>query len=200
MSMKARATTRRIGVVIVAGLVVTLAATASAWRVQAPRAKGVTARVTSNAITIENDLVAATWPIADGRIGDGTWSSASAGTAPARLGSPFRIALAAGAAVGAAEMTIDGPPRIEDLAANGGSPRLVDRFPGKQIVVSFSSASIAGPVTWRAVLRQGSGYVRTELTIGPVKTDLPVTSVSLVALQAAGARVDGTVQGSPAVT
>lgn len=170
------------------------------WRIDAQNARGVTAKATPTAMSLENGLVAATWSMAAGRFGDGTWSRAGGGNAPTSLGSPFRISLAGGTTIAAADMTINGTPRVEDLPANAGSPRLVDRFPGRQVVVSLSSTSIPGPVTWRAMLREGSAYVRTELTVGPVKSDLAVVNVTLVATHAPGARVDGSVQGSPVVT
>ena len=184
----------------VAAVVVTAVLALAGWHAQAQNGRAVTAKTSSTAITIENGLVAATWSLADGRIGDGLWSRAGAGNEPTSLGSPFKIALAGGVVVTAADMSIDGTPRVEDLPANGGSPRLVDRFSGKQVVVSLSAPSIPGPVVWRAVLREGSAYVRTDLTIGPLTADLPVSRVTLVSMQTAGARVDGSVQGSPVVT
>jgi hypothetical protein len=180
---------------------------------------GVTASVARGVLALSNDHIAATWHVADGRLGDGSWSDLTGRRSLPPLGAAFRITLArdgstlqpdrssseaglisaSGTVVASSEMTVTGAPRVEILPPNGGSSRLADRFAGKQIVVSLSSPLIPGPVVWRAILREGSAYLRQELVIGPLTRDLSVTSVALVSTHAPGAHVVGSVQGSPVV-
>jgi hypothetical protein len=158
---------------------------------------GVTASVARGVLSLSNDHIAATWHVADDRLGDGSWSDLTGRRSLPPLGSAFRISLASGAVVASPEMTVTDAPRVELLPPNGGSSRLVDRFAGKQLVVSLSSPLIPGPVVWRAILREGSAYLRQEIVIGPLTRDLSVTSVALVSMHAPGAHVVGSVQGSP---
>jgi hypothetical protein len=160
---------------------------------------GVAASVAGGVLSLSNGLVAATWPVADGKLGDGSWSDLTTPRQVQPLGAPFHITLAGGTIVSASDMAMAGAPRVDALSANSGSSRLVDRFAGWQLVVSLSSPLIPGPVVWRAILREGSAYVRQEVTIGPVTQDLAVTSLALVSVHATGAHVVGSVQGSPVV-
>lgn len=186
---------------------------------EAQGGRGVAASVAGGVLSLSNGLVAATWHVADGRLGDGSWSDPTGRRPLPALGAAFRIMLArdgstvqpdrsssgaglvsaSGAVVASSEMTVTGAPRIEMLAPIGGSSRLVDRFAGKQLVVSLSSPLIPGPVVWRAILREGSAYIRQEVVIGPVAQDLSVTNLALVSTHAPGAHVVGSVQGSPAI-
>ena len=162
-------------------------------------AAAVRTTVTPDAISISNAEISATWPLRDGRIGDGSWSSGTAGAAKS-LGVPFRVTLADGSEVRASDMTLTGAARTDAIGANAGSPRLADRFAGRQVSATFTSPKLPGPVTWRAILRSGSAYVRQSITIGPVTADLSIARTTLISLQAADARVVGTVQGSPVAT
>jgi hypothetical protein len=171
----------------------------SALQADAQGGRGVTATVTGGVLSLSNNLVAATWHVAGGRLGDGTWSDQTSRRPLPPLGSAFRITLASGVVVTADEMTLTGAPRVESLPTNGRSSRLADRFAGQQLVVSLSSPGIPGPVVWRAMLREGSAYIREELIIGPVTQDVSVASITLVSTHAPGAHVVGSVQGSPVV-
>jgi hypothetical protein len=174
-------------------------ATFAGPRAEVQGGRGVAASVAGGVLSLSNGLVAATWHVADGKLGDGSWSDPTTLRQVPPLGSPFHITLADGTVVSASDMAIIGVPRVEALSANSGSSRLVDRFAGRQVVVTLGSPTLPGPVTWRAILREGSAYVRQEVTIGPVTRELAVTSVALVSVHATGAHVVGSVQGSPAV-
>jgi hypothetical protein len=174
-------------------------ATFTALHAGAQRGSGVTAAARDGVLSLSNQFIVATWHVGDGRLGVGSWSDPVHGRPLPRLGTAFRIGLADGTVVAASAMTVVGAPRVELLRADGRSPRLVDRVAGKQLVVSLSSPFVPGPVVWRAILREGSAYIRQELVIGPVTEEFAVTSLTLVSTHAPGARVVGSVQGSPVV-
>ncbi len=54
-------------------------------------------------------------------------------------------------------------------------------------------------ITWRVILRDGSNYVRQEVTVTAKAVDVPVREVRMVDFQVPYARVLGTVKGSPVV-
>ena len=74
----------------------------------------------------------------------------------------FTIRLGNGTEVAASQMT-QGTPRIVSLEANSDAVKGAHRFAGKAIEADFSYGNIT--LKWRAVLRDGSHYLRTELEL-----------------------------------
>ena len=74
----------------------------------------------------------------------------------------FTIRLGNGTEVAASEMT-QGTPRIVSLNADENAVKGSHRLPGKAIEADFSHGNIT--LKWRAVLRDGSHYLRTELEL-----------------------------------
>lgn len=58
---------------------------------------------------------------------------------------------------------------IEDLEGNSSAIRGSEHFAGKSIVANFTYGTEALKVTWRAILRDGSHYLRTTLTFQAIK-------------------------------
>ena len=56
-------------------------------------------------------------------------------------------------------------PRSIDLAAQPEASRLAERIPGKAVVTELEDESGRLHVTWRVILRDGSNYVRQEVTV-----------------------------------
>jgi hypothetical protein len=158
----------------------------------------VTASVASGNLTLSNGKIKASWRVAGDKLAfvDST-DAAGARHVPAFV-QPFVLVIERDTAITPSEMTVKST-RVGDLGADSASPRATDRFPGKELIVTLESAKIPGDIVWRAILREGAGYWRQELTIGPVRSDVPLRAVYLVRARAAGAHVDGTVQGSPVV-
>ena len=55
-------------------------------------------------------------------------------------------------------------------------------------------------VTWRAILRDGSRYLRQEFTFNAGKQEVPLSGILLMEIKLAGAHATGTVDGSPVAT
>ena len=104
-----------------------------------------------------------------------------------------------GVALDASRMRIIEPARIEDLSADPSAPRWADRLPGKQVTINLISADGTLRGTWRGLLRDGSHYLRQELTLVAEADDLPVSEIVLIDASAKGARVAGQVEGSPVI-
>ncbi|HUL74464.1 MAG TPA: enterotoxin [Vicinamibacterales bacterium] len=163
-----------------------------------PAASQVTATVAGGDLMLSNGLIRAAWRTSGGKLAfvDST-DAAGARHAPVFV-NPFEIVVERDLVVAPSQMTVT-RTTVEDLRADPASPRAGDRVPGRQIVVGLEAPQIPGPIVWRAILREGASYWRQELTIGPVPSTVPITGVVLVDARANGARVEGTVQGSPVV-
>ena len=97
----------------------------------------------------------------------------------------------------ASEFRLEGPARVEDLPADAKAVRASDRLPGKALTLHLQSPDGVLEAIWHAVLRDGSDYLRQELTLKAEGRDAEIASVRLLDLALPGARVEGSVKGSP---
>ena len=112
---------------------------------------------------------------------------------------PFAITLANGSTINAGDMRLLSPPREQVLPVDAGASRLAARIPGKAVQASFGDANGSFRVDWRLLQRDGSPYLREEVSITALKQDEQITRVSLLQTQVADAEVVGGVNGSPVV-
>lgn len=167
------------------------------------------AKMRGGAASLSNRLIEAQWEIADtglrlGRVKGRQTGEAITGRVPA-----FSLALADGAQIASSAMHLIEEARIEDLKANPQSARYSDRVPGRAIRATFEDAHRGLRAKWRAILREGSHYIRQEIEFSATKDRLPISKVTLLDLIAAeapvagsvvdlpGPHVAGTVNGSP---
>ncbi len=111
----------------------------------------------------------------------------------------FTLLLDGGGQLGAESMRIVAGPRAERLVAHAGASRLVERSGGWQVSVTLRDADERIEATWRGVLRDGSRYVRQEVTFSALREPLAVREIVLVDITMPRAAVVGTVKGSPVV-
>ena len=74
----------------------------------------------------------------------------------------FTVTLGSGSVVSSSDMSL-GDVRVESLVGKSDAVKGSERLNGKQLVAEFSYGSLS--LVWRAVLRDGSHYLRTELDI-----------------------------------
>jgi hypothetical protein len=120
---------------------------------------------------------------------------------PRRLTLPelFTVAFHDGSDLRASQMKLGGPPRIEPLVARPEASRLSDRIAGKQLCAELSLDKPWVHAQWCGILRDGGNYLRQQLTLRSGDQPLPITQVRLLQLNDPGARVSGSVAGSPIV-
>lgn len=146
--------------------------------------------------------------LANGRL-QAEWDT-SAGLRLLRLRSPGLPQLGPGAAftlvvngkrVVSTDLRVSEPLRQQTLVPNAGSACFAERLPGQALSATLADPGGAYQVRWRALLRDGSHYVRQEVAVVAGGSDVPVNEVTLVDLpeQTADftARVVGRVKGSP---
>jgi len=111
----------------------------------------------------------------------------------------FVLRLKDGREFPATQMSAMSPPVVEELRANSNASRLSDRISGKKIVVTLQARSGTLSVVWSGILRDGSNYLRQEITLRALGQDVPVSEIRLIAWRLPEAKVVGTVLGSPIV-
>ena len=115
--------------------------------------------------------------------------------------SPFTLVLKDGSVYGAADLEITGEPEIHELKpdSNLDTPRLADSIHGSAIDVLLTTPDHALTVRWSIILRDGSNYLRQQLTLTAGDKDVALQRVQWIDISLPGAHVVGAVAGSPIV-
>jgi len=98
----------------------------------------------------------------------------------------------------ASDLKILGLPQMKNIEPDPKSCRLGEQLPGKEILITLGLPDENLEVLWRAILRDGSNYVRQEITFSAKNTPIDIKEIVLCELDAK-AEVKGTVDGSPVV-
>ncbi len=142
--------------------------------------------------------ISADWTVTDGRL-EGLVFTDRINHATIPVTAAFKLVLEDGTAIAMTDMHLLSAPHTVDLKADTGASRLAARLPGKAVEATFGDQDGRFKVDWRLVQREGSHYLREEVTIAALKADEPVREVELLNLKADGAIVDGSADGSPVV-
>jgi hypothetical protein len=111
----------------------------------------------------------------------------------------FVLRLKDGSELPATKMSMVSPPAVEELRANPNASRLSERISGKKIVVALQASSLNLRVIWNGILRDGSNYLRQEITVRALAQYVPVSEIRMIAWRLPEAKVVGSVPGSPVV-
>jgi hypothetical protein len=154
--------------------------------------------------TIENPSIEASWKLRNGRLAGLQIVDKDTSNNPYKLASldftePFSIEVDRVGVLHASDLAVQGEPRVEHFQPNPDASRFSDRVPG--VAVHYSLADPAGRFTadWALVLRQGSHYIRQQLTITATGKPLPLTGLTLIDARSPGIQTTGEVRGSPLV-
>ena len=150
-------------------------------------------------ITLRNNAIEASWQISSGRLRAGKMTD-KVGSRPIPVSDRlFALTIEGGGLITSSSMHVLGSPRIDTLAAKPDASRLSERISGQQVTVELEDAGKTLQVEWRAILRDGANYIRQQITLRAVNSDLPVSSIRLIDIVVPGAVVSGAVRGSPVV-
>ena len=150
-------------------------------------------------LTLSNDAIAASWSVAGGGLRALRVRDVRGGHGLTLEPPVFALTLADGRVLASDRLRVVRGPTAEKLTARGSASRLAERQGGRQLVVVLEDDARRVRATWRAVLRDGSPYVRQEILLEALGEPFPVREISLIDLRAAGAVSSGTVKGSPIV-
>src|SRR5207237_7538973 len=109
----------------------------------------------------------------------------------------FALTLADGTRLDSTQMRIVGTPATETIGPSPQASRLAERLTARRLTVLLEAPNQRVQVTWRAELRDGSRYLRQEVTLRAVGAPLAVREIVLLDLRARGAALSGNVKGSP---
>ncbi len=99
----------------------------------------------------------------------------------------------------ASSMEITQPFAVKELDPAPDAPRRAEQLAGKQVCAEFSDRKTTLRVEWCAILRDGSNYLRQQISIHAGAAAVPISEVRLLQFKDADAHVVGSVQGSPIV-
>ena len=149
----------------------------------------------NNGLTLSNDSVSATWSVHDGALRLQSLTNRLTGETVRVDASPFELVQKEGPVLSSSDFKLVAQPVIEAIANPASSSRAADRVPGQELRAELDSVSLH--VTWRALLREGTSYVRQEVTIRAQRQPVPLSQIILVNTSLPGAAVSGHVKGSP---
>ena len=157
------------------------------------------AEIQGPVLSLYNHEMQAQWSVAEHKLTALTLAVRTTGTNVHLPRDPFSFTFNDGATVRASDMTIIDGPQIEDLPSNFGASRAAEHFPGKAILLrlQYQDSKKTFSVVWRAVLRDDSNYVREETSLSAPDSDQSISEVYLFNGSLPGAKVVGTVKGSP---
>ena len=155
------------------------------------------AQVEGGKISLANAAVSVDWQISPAglqflQVQDRRNGQTIAGPAAA-----FSLTLADGSQIVSSAMRLLDAPKVGDLTAQPLAARFSERVPGRAISASFEDEQHGLHATWRAILRDGSHYIRQEIEFSSMKESVAITEVTMLDLRVASAAVAGSVDGSP---
>lgn len=151
-------------------------------------------------VSLQNDQVVATWKTQGKALWPLVLQDKQTGQEIPLRGELFRLVLTNANSIRASDFKLSGPVRTEALSANLNASRFAERLPGRQLRAELVSADGNIHVTWRAILRDGSRYLREQFSFGAKTEQVPLNGIMLLETPLVNARATGTVDGSPVVT
>jgi hypothetical protein len=156
------------------------------------------ATATADQILLENKLFAAQWSIQQGRVTGVNWVEHKPEKHVPLSPDLFVLKFKNGTILRSSKMTAQGDPKVESLHAEPDALKSAQHLPGKHVILNFEDTNRKLSVTWKGILRDGSNYLRQEISLHS-EADQPITAVELFDFKSARGRVDGQVKGSPVV-
>lgn len=154
-------------------------------------------KASAGTVQLQNDRVLATWSTHDDMLWPGTLEDRQSKQKIEVKGELFCIVLTDGTFIHASDFRLAGPVQTLPLPVKPGASRFSERLPGQQLVAELVSVDGNLRVTWRAVLRDGSRYVRQVLSFQAVQRAVPVNGILFLDTPLANAKPTGVVEGSP---
>ncbi len=148
-------------------------------------------------ITLSNGVVSARWNLDAGALKPVDLMDARAKRNLPLGTSDFAIELSDGSTIRSDQLHVEGTPHVERLKGERRAPKLTDQLSGRHIQFTLSDPQGRLTATVNAVLRDGSRYLREEVSVQALGRDLPVKRVRLIDLNAGSLTVSGSATGSP---
>ena len=149
-------------------------------------------------VVLENDMFSARWMFAADAPAESELITHPTDKSISLSRDLFTLTFKDGHVLRSSAMAIEDGPRIQYLDADPAALQSARHSPGQTVVLKFHDEKQKLLVTWRGILRDGSNYVRQEISLH-AEDDQPIADIKLIDFRANAARVDGSVKGSPVV-
>ncbi len=149
-------------------------------------------------VALANRALSVEWRV-DGRLRPAAFRDLLSGTSHPAPREAFILVRRDGGRIPASSLRMTTPVRVESLKPDPNASRRSERLPGVQVVAELETRDGAIRVDWRALLRDGSNYVRQEVSIRPVRGAADLAEVILVDHRLPRADIAGRTAGSPVV-
>ena len=147
---------------------------------------------------LRGDRLTASFQVANGSINS---AKVEDRTSRAKLhpGELFSLLLRDGRVITASQLKMDAAPEEEAVAPNPSASRQAEQIAGRRLCADLSAPDNSFAVHWCAIVRDGTNYLRQEVTLRATAQPLDIAEVRLFDFEAPGAQVVGKVAGSPIV-
>ncbi|MCP4263355.1 MAG: enterotoxin [Planctomycetes bacterium] len=158
-------------------------------------------RVLDKELILQNKLISCTWSVSENQLKHKyVTNKLSKRTIQMHDTECFLFVTEGGQVLKASDLKIVAGPKLNKLRPNKKSCRLAEQLEGRQISVTLVSPNRNLQVKWRAILRNGSNYVRQELTLSAKNKPVKIEKIVLLELNEPNAKVSGIVDGSPVIS
>jgi len=153
----------------------------------------------SAAFELHNNVIAAKWTVSKSSLRIASMEDRISRQAISIDPDVFVLTMRDGSTIRSSQMKIPNPPQIRALSVNAASSNMAERDAGSEIAIELEDEAAHLSVSWHAILRDGSNYLRSQVTVRAKDIDAAITEIRLVGSHSSEAHVVGTVKGSPAV-
>ena len=153
----------------------------------------------SASFELHNNVIAAKWTVSKSSLRIASMEDRISRQAISIDPDVFVLTMRDGSTIRSSQMKIPNPPQIRALSVNAASSNIAERDAGSEIAIELEDEAAHVSVTWHAILRDGSNYLRSQVTVRAKDVDAAITEIRLVGSHSSEAHVVGTVKGSPAV-
>jgi hypothetical protein len=155
------------------------------------------ARLHAAEFTLENERVTFTCKTKGGQLLPGSLQDKTTGQVLPLGSDLFSLVLTNGDVLHSREFKVVGKPCILPLPVNTQASRFAERLAGRELVADLISADGNLQVSWHAVLRDGSRYLRERIVLNAGKKALPLKGIGMLEVPNVSAHATGTVDGCP---
>ena len=149
-------------------------------------------------LTLSNDALEAGFDVSAGRLHLARVRNLVSGQSCTPGPDVFTLELAGGPRIRSSECALVRQPKIGPIDGDPHAARSGDRRAGRQLSASWSDQAAGVTVDWRAMLLNGTRYLRQEIVIKAVGRDVGVREIVLWDCDLRGVKIVGSVKGSPA--
>ena len=156
------------------------------------------AGVHADRIVLENRLFQLQWSVLSGKVRAAELTERPSGKKLRFSDELLVLRFKDGGVLPSSKMQVQSGSRIETIPANPGALKSAEHYSGKQVVLELRDPSRNLLVTWKAILRDDSNYLRQVVSLH-AESDAAISAVQLFDFKSPNAQVAGTVKGSPVV-